>query len=88
MSPGVDFRINCYVIKDVNKEPLGSGVLMENPNLSLCKKLRNGSLTSTPGAAEKIGMPYSVVNNLISQCLDNGILPFYFIKITRTPLPV
>ena len=54
----------------------------------LCKKLRNGSLTSTPGAAEKIGMPYSVVNNLISQCLDNGILPFYFIKITRTPLPV
>ena len=33
MSPGVDFRIDCYVIKDVNKEPLGSGVLMENPNL-------------------------------------------------------
>ena len=33
MSPGVDLRIDCYVIKDVNKEPLGSGVLMENPNL-------------------------------------------------------
>ena len=33
MSPGVDFRINCYVIKDVNKEPLGSGVLMENPKI-------------------------------------------------------
>lgn len=39
MSPGVDFRIDYYVIKDVNKEPLGSGVLMENPNLFTALKI-------------------------------------------------
>ena len=54
----------------------------------LCKKLCNRSLTSTSCTTKKIGMPYSVINNLISQCLDNGILSSYFIKIIRTPLPV
>ena len=41
MSPGVDFHIDCYVIKDVNKE--GTTIMFSSHNMenveSLCQKL-------------------------------------------------